>query len=64
MPKGRRRKIEVPTDAQPQFKLGDTAEDIERKRRKTEERERRKQDGREKQRTERERGGERMAACC
>ena len=33
MPRGRRRKIEVPTDSQPQFKLGDTAEDIERIRR-------------------------------
>ena len=30
MRKGRRRKIEVPTDTQPQFGLGDTAEDIER----------------------------------
>ena len=29
MPRGRRRKIEVPTDTQPQFELGDTAEDIE-----------------------------------
>ena len=34
MPRGRRRKIEVPTgDTQPQFELGDTAEDIERRRR-------------------------------
>ena len=33
MQKGRRRKIEVPTgDTQPQFELGDTAEDIERRR--------------------------------
>ena len=33
------RKIEVPTDSQPQFELGDTAEDIERRRRKRERRE-------------------------
>ena len=34
MSRGRRRKIEVPTgDAQPQFELGDTAEDIERRER-------------------------------
>ena len=32
MPRARRRKIEVPTDTQPQFELGDTAEDIERRR--------------------------------
>ena len=32
MPRGRRRKIEVPTDSQPQFEFGDTAEDIERRR--------------------------------
>ena len=33
MPRGRRRKIEVPTgDTQPQFELGDTAADIERRR--------------------------------
>ena len=39
MPRGRRRKIEVPTgDTQPQFELADTAEDIERKRRQREER--------------------------
>ena len=39
MQKGRRRKIEVPTgDSQPQFELGDTAEDIERRRREREER--------------------------
>ena len=30
MPKAKRRKIEVPTDTQPQFELGDTAEDIEK----------------------------------
>ena len=40
MQKSRRRKIEVPTgDTQPQFELGDTAEDIERRRREREERE-------------------------
>ena len=34
MPRGRRRKIEVPTgDTQPQFELGDTAEKKERRRR-------------------------------
>ena len=32
MPRGRRRKIEVPTDTQPQFELGDTAADIKRRR--------------------------------
>ena len=39
MPRGRRRRIEVPTDTQLQFELGDTAEDIERRRREGEERE-------------------------
>ena len=38
MRKGRRRKIEVTTDTQPQFELGDTAEDIERRSREREER--------------------------
>ena len=39
MPRGRRRKIEVPTgDTQPQFELGDTAENIERRRRERERR--------------------------
>ena len=38
LPRGRRRKIEIPTDSQPQFELGDTAEDIEKKRRKRGER--------------------------
>ena len=33
MPRGRKRKIEAPTDCQPQFELGDTAENIERRRR-------------------------------
>ena len=58
MPRGRRRKIEVPTDTQPQFELGDTAEDIERRRRKREERderERREQAERDRERIERER---------
>ena len=42
MRKGRRKKIEVPTgDTQPQFELGDTAEDIERRRRGRREREER-----------------------
>ena len=41
MPRDRRRKIEVPTDTQPQFELGDTAEDIERRRREREERDER-----------------------
>ena len=56
MRRGRRRKIEVPTgDTQPQFELGDTAEDIERRRR-----EREKRRGREGQREngEREEGRE------
>ena len=55
------RKIEVPTDTQPQFELGDTAEDIERRRREREERddiERREQEERERQRIERERRAE------
>ena len=41
MPRARRRKIEVPSDTQPQFELGDTAEDIERRRREREERDER-----------------------
>ena len=43
MPRGRRRKIEVhvPTDTQPEFELGDTAADIERRRQEREEREER-----------------------
>ena len=41
MSRGRRRKIEVPTDTQPQFELGDTAEDIERGRSEREERDER-----------------------
>ena len=58
MPRARRGKIEVPTDPQPQFELGDTAEDIERRRREREERdekERRKQEERNRDRRERER---------
>ena len=55
---GRRRKIEVPTgDTQPQFELGDTAEDIERRRRereeREEERERREKEERDRERMER-----------
>ena len=59
MSRGRRRKIEVPTgDTQPQFELGDTAEDIERRRREREdrdERERREKEERDRERMERER---------
>ena len=57
MPRGRRRKIEVPTDTQPQFELGDTAADIERRRRereKRDERERIEQEERDRERMERE----------
>ena len=59
MPRGRRRKIEVPRDTQPQFELGDTAADIQKKRREREERDERKrikQEERDKERMERERG--------
>ena len=58
MSRGRRRKNEVPTDTQPQFELGDTAEDIERRRREREERDEREtieQDERDRERMERER---------
>ena len=41
MPRGRRKKIEVPTDTQPQVELGDNAEDMERRRREKEERDER-----------------------
>ena len=61
MPRGRRRKIEVPTDTQPQFELGDTAEDIERRRRKRDERDERErieQEERDRERMEREEGRE------
>ena len=54
----RRRKIEVPTDTEPQFELGHTAGDIERMRREKEERderERREQEERDRERMERER---------
>ena len=51
MPRGKRRKIEVPTDFQPQFELGDAAEDIVRRRREREERqERERQEQEEKER--------------
>ena len=54
MPRGRRRKIEVPIDTQPQFQLGDTAEDIERREREErEERERIEQEERDRERMER-----------
>ena len=57
MPRDRRRKIEVPTDTQPQFELGDTAEDIERRRERKErdERERVEKEERDRERMERER---------
>ena len=60
MPRGRKRKIEVPTDTQPQFELGDTAEDIERRREREEreERERIEQEERDRERMEREEGRE------
>ena len=51
MQRARRRKIEVPTDTQPQYELGDTAEDIERRR----ERDERERTGREGQREDDER---------
>ena len=55
MPRGRRRTIEVRTDAQPQFELGDTAEDIERRRRERKERDERESRKRRKgERRERE----------
>ena len=56
IPRGGRRKIEVPTDTQPQFHLGDTAEDIERRRREREKGgEREDRTGREGQREDGER---------
>ena len=56
MPRGRRRKVEVPTDTQPQFELGDTAEDIDKRRREREERDgREERTGREGQREDGER---------
>ena len=57
MPRGRRRKFEEPTHTQPHFKLGDTAEDIERRRReRRERRDPREKDERDRERIERERG--------
>ena len=53
MPRDRRRKIEVPRDTQPQFELGDTAEDIERRRKDREERDERERGERRKRGTER-----------
>ena len=52
MPRGRRRKIEVPRNTQPQLELGDTAEDIERRREReeSEERETREQEERDRER--------------
>ena len=59
MPRGRRRKIVVPTgNTQPQFELGDTAEDTERRsgeREKRDERERIEQEERDRERRKRER---------
>ena len=52
MRRGRRRKIEVPTDTQPQFELRDTAEDIETRRERKTGREGQREDG------EREEGSE------
>ena len=52
MPSGRRRKIEVLTDTQPQFELRDTAEDIERRRREREGREEKGLQGHEKREKE------------
>ena len=57
MPSGRRRKIEVPTDTQPQFELRDTAEDMEgrgREREGREERERQEKEERDREKLERE----------
>ena len=58
MPRGRRRKIKVPADIQPQFELRNTAADIERRRRERkerDERERIEQEERDRERMERER---------
>ena len=55
MPRARRRKIEGPTDTQPE--LGDTAEDIERRWREREERREEEREERdEREREERTRG--------
>ena len=55
MPRGRKRKIEVPTNTQPQFELGNTAADIERRREGEErdERERREREEWDRERMER-----------
>ena len=58
MPRGSRRKIEVPRDTQLQFELEDTAEDVERRGREREdrdERERKEQEERDRERIEGER---------
>ena len=47
MPRGRRRKIELSRDTQPQFELEDIAEDIERRRREGEQRDERERNGQE-----------------
>ena len=66
MPRGRRRKIEVPTgNTQPQFELGDTAEDIERRRRERDKRDERdrielEERDREKREESQERGEKRV----
>ena len=54
MPSSRRRKIEVPTDTQPQFELRDTAEDIEGRGRERGERERQEKEERDRESLERE----------
>ena len=53
MPRCRIRKIDEPTDTQPQFELGDTAEDIERRRREREERDERERIAQEEMHSER-----------
>ena len=61
MTRGRNRKVEVPTDTQLQFELGDTTEDIEKRRREREEkdeRERIEQEERDGERRESERRGD------
>ena len=58
MPRGRRGKIEVPRDTQPQFELGDTADDIERRRGEREERDERERIEQERIRERMERGRE------
>ena len=52
MPIGRRRKIEVATDTQSQFELGDRAEDIERRREREERREEKQERGEKRTRTD------------